>query len=100
MEYVAYVQRDQSGLYRATLPDFPGCVALAGSWLQVEDAVRDAVRSHVQIADLPDPTPIDALSEASTPRDACCMYVRLFAHEAMPPPIVRSVDATTRVLAR
>lgn len=85
MEYVAYVQRDESGLYRASLPDFPGCIALAGSWLQVEDAIRDAVRLHVvQFPDMPEPTPIEALSEASTPRDACCMYVRLFVHEAMP----------------
>lgn len=85
MEYVAFVQRDGSGTYRATLPDFPGCEALAMSWLQVEDAVREAVRLHIAgLSDVPAPTPIDVLTEASLPPDACCMFVRLFMHEATP----------------
>jgi predicted RNase H-like HicB family nuclease len=85
LEYVAFVQRDGSGTYHATLPDFPGCEALAGSWLQVEDAIREAVRLHIAgLSDVPAPTPIDVITEANLPHEACCMMVRLFTHEATP----------------
>jgi predicted RNase H-like HicB family nuclease len=86
MQYVAFVQRDEPIGYRATLPDFPGCSARATSWLQIEDAIRMAVRLHVEtIERIPSPTPIELLSEDSAPPNSCWMLVTLFVHEVCPP---------------
>ncbi|MFZ5655875.1 MAG: type II toxin-antitoxin system HicB family antitoxin [Pseudomonadota bacterium] len=86
MHYLAFVQRDESGGYFATLPDFPGCQASAPSWLQLEDAIRGAVRVHVsnRTEPVPPPTPIELLTEDSAPPDSCWMQVALFSHEVRP----------------
>lgn len=92
MHYLAFVQRDASGTYLATLPDFPGCSATAPSWLQMEAAIRGAVRAHVDAHRLhvPPPTPIESLTEDSAPPDSCWMKVALFTHEVRPTPRLRS----------
>lgn len=86
MHYLAFVQRDESGAYLATLPDFPGCAASAPSWLQLDDAIRIAVREHVatRTEPVPPPTPIELFTEDSAPPDSCWMQVALFSHEVRP----------------
>lgn len=88
MQYLAFVQRDAAGAYVATLPDFPGCSATAPSWLQLEAAIRAAVKVHVDahLLPVPDPTPIESLTEDSAPPDSCWMKVALFNHEVRPTP--------------
>jgi predicted RNase H-like HicB family nuclease len=88
MQYLAFVERDGAGAYRATLPDFPGCVAAAASWLQLEGAIRHAVLEHVEQRDapFPSPTPIELLNEESGPPNSCWMLVSLFAYETQRPP--------------
>lgn len=88
MHYFAFVQRDESGDYLATLPDLPGCTARASSWLRLERAIREAVREHVEQCGqaAPPPTPIEQFSEDSAPPGSCWMQVRLFAHELQPAP--------------
>ncbi len=86
MQYFAFVQRDGSGGYLATLPDFPGCTASAASWLQLEGAIRFAVRLHMRerLEPAPEPTPIELFTEDSAPANSCWMQVTLFAHEVQP----------------
>ena len=88
MHYFAFVQRDENGAYSATLPDFPGCSASAPSWLQLENAIRVAVRVHMRTRcePVPAPTPIELFSEDSAPPNSCWMQVTLFAHEVQPAP--------------
>lgn len=86
MQYLAFVQRDEPEGFRATLPDFPGCEARAPSWLQIEDAIRLAVRLHAETLEtIPPPTPIELLNEDSAPPNSCWMLVTLFMHEVCPP---------------
>lgn len=86
MQYLAFVQRDEPDGFRATLPDFPGCTARAPSWLQMEDAIRMAVRLHAETLEhVPPPTPIEQLTEDSAPPNSCWMLVNLFMHEVTPP---------------
>jgi predicted RNase H-like HicB family nuclease len=97
MKYLAFVQRDPTGAYYATLPDFPGCSATATSWLRIEQAIRNSVRVHVdrhQI-DVPPPTPIELLTEDSAPPNSCWMLAELFVHEVRPSP-----GATPRAMPR
>lgn len=91
MHYLAFVQRDETGAYLATLPDFPGCSATAPSWLQLENAIRIAVRLHVRtrLEPVPPPTPIELFTEDSAPPNSCWMQVALFAHEVQPAPSTR-----------
>lgn len=88
MHYFAFVQRDENGAYSATLPDFPDCSASAPSWLQLENAIRVAVRVHMRTRrePVPPPTPIEFFTEDSAPPDSCWMQVTLFAHEVQPVP--------------
>lgn len=88
MKYLAFVQRDTNGAYHATLPDFPGCSATAPSWLRLEQAIRNAVRIHVDRhqLDIPPPTPIELLTEESAPPNSCWMLAQLFVHEVRPSP--------------
>ena len=88
MHYFAIVERDETGAYLATLPDLPGCTAHAASWLQLDGAIRHAVREHVagRGEAAPPPTPIEHFSEDSAPPNSCWMQVALFAHELQPPP--------------
>lgn len=96
MHYLAFVQRDETGAYLATLPDFPGCTATAPSWLQLENAIRNAVRAHMQArgGPVPPPTPIELFTEDSAPSNSCWMQVPLFMHEVQPP--VRAAKRRTR----
>ena len=91
MHYFAFVQRDENGAYSATLPDFPGCSASAPSWLQLENAIRVAVRTHMRTRReaVPPPTPIELFTEDSAPPNSCWMQVTLFAHEVQPAPDMR-----------
>lgn len=91
MKYLAFVQRDPTGAYYATLPDFPGCSATATSWLRLEQAIRNAVRVHVDRynIDMPPPTPIELLTEDSAPPNSCWMLAQLFVHEVRPTPRAR-----------
>ena len=91
MNYYAFVQRDENGDYFATLPDFPGCTARAPSWLQLEGAIRAAVRldSETRRGPVPEPTPIEHFTEDSAPPNSCWMQVTLFMHELHPAPALR-----------
>ena len=86
MQYVAFIQRDEPTGFRATLPDLPGCEARAPSWMQIEDAIRLAVRLHVEgLERIPSPTPIELFTEDAAPPNSCWMLVELFVHEVCPP---------------
>lgn len=98
MKYLAFVQRDPTGAYYATLPDFPGCSATAPSWLRLEQAIRNAVRVHVDKhgIDMPPPTPIELLTEDSAPPNSCWMLAQLFVHEVRPSPRLRRREKRAR----
>ena len=60
-QYVVRINRDPGSDWGASVPDLPGCVAVAESQVEVETLIREAIEFHIEgLRDdgrpLPEPT--------------------------------------------
>lgn len=77
MGYFAFVRRDGSRRYHATVPDFPGCRAEADRLDGLADAVRAAVRSHAHSGNWPAPTSLEKLPKQESDHDGYWLVVEV-----------------------
>ena len=82
--YPAVLERDD-GLFAVWFPDFPGCVAAAGSQEEVMAKAHDVLaRGILEVAErdgrLPEPTPFEAIRVPEG-----CDFLALFIVAATPP---------------
>ncbi|MHB1272567.1 MAG: type II toxin-antitoxin system HicB family antitoxin [Rhodanobacter sp.] len=64
MIYPAYIHKDPSSSYGATLPDFPGCFSAADDLQDLPRMIQEAVEVHFEGEDMdvPAPSAIEALN--------------------------------------
>lgn len=75
MGYFAFVRRDASRRYHATLPDFPGCRAEAARLADLAEAVRSAVLEHAGKLGWPPPTRLEQLPRQDSDHDGYWLMV-------------------------
>lgn len=77
MGYFAFVRRDGSRRYHATLPDFPGCRAESERLDGLADAVRSAVRAQAPAGRWPKPTALEKLPRQESDHDGYWLMVEI-----------------------
>lgn len=69
-QYVALVHKQKGSLYGVSFPDFPGCVAAAGSYVAALEQAAEALAFHVEALrqdgnDIPAPRSLEQIARRS-----------------------------------
>lgn len=99
--YVALVHKEKGSSYGVSFPDFPGCIAAAGSYAAALEQAAEALAFHVEGmrqdgARIPPPRSLERIAKAKQDRagleDAIVAFVPLLPPTSEPQAISASLD--------